>query len=115
MDDSEKLTILMKEYDTLRTEILQRSRQRFAFLGLIGAGAGYVLFKATSLKEFQILGLTVAVVLMACIWMQLGNIIVRCSNRLAEIEIQVNQIAGEDLLKWEHEKRGSKWHHRIHG
>ena len=49
MKEIEKINILLKEYDTLRTEILQRISNRFAFLGLFGAIGAFGLFKASEI------------------------------------------------------------------
>ena len=46
--------------------------------------------------------------------MQQGNLIKQCSKRIAEIEQEINEIAEEKILVWEHEKRGSKIFHKIY-
>jgi len=114
MTDQEKIQILIKEYDTLRAEILQRTGQRFAFLTLFGAVGAYSFFVATSLNSYQILVLIISAFVLLGVWFQLGNLIARCSRRIAEIEEEINAMAGQKLLKWEHEKRGSKFFHKLH-
>lgn len=114
MDPNDKVKILLKEYDTLRAEILQRIGHRFAFLGLTGALGIYAFFAAKELTIYQTAVLTISALALFGVWFQLGNLIARCSKRIAEIEKAVNSIVGEDLLKWEHEKRGSKVFHKVH-
>jgi hypothetical protein len=43
------------------------------------------------------------------IWFHLGNLIAKLSTRIAEIEEEINAMAGKKLLKWEHERRGSRF------
>ena len=114
MEEKDKIHILLKEYDTLRAEILQRIGHRFAFLGLSGAVGAYVFFTAQSLSSYQTVVLIITIFILFGVWWQLGNLIARCSNRIAEIEGLINSIAEETLLRWEHERLGSKSFHQIH-
>ena len=54
MNEKDKIEILLKEYETLRSEILQRTGHRFAFLGLMGALGGYSFFIGKDLSAYQI-------------------------------------------------------------
>lgn len=114
MDEQTKIQILLKEYDALRAEILQRSNQRFAFLTLFGAIGTYSLFIASSLKSYQIIALIFSAVFLLAVWFRLGILIARCSRRISEIEEEINSMAGQKLLKWESEKIGSKVFHKFH-
>ncbi len=114
MNEKDKIQILLEEYETLRSEILQRIGHRFAFLSLIGALGAYSFFIAKDLTGYQIFVLIISAIILLGTWIQLGNLISRCSVRIAAIEEQINSIAGEKLLKWEHEKRGSKVFRWIH-
>jgi hypothetical protein len=111
MEDKEKIDILLKEYDTLRAEILQRLSNRFAFLGLFGAVGAYGFFVSGNISISQKIVLFLTALFLLSVWMQLGIVVARCAKRVAEIEGYVNQIAGEKLLKWESEKLGSKAFH----
>lgn len=104
----------VKEYDTLRAEIIQRLGHRIAFLALTGAVGVYAFFRDNGLTLYQYFVIAVAVVFMSAVWLHLGNVIGRCSRRIAEIELQINAMAGEVLLRWEHEQLGSKTFHRVH-
>lgn len=114
MNENDIIPILLKEYDTLRAEILQRIGHRFAFLGLFGAVGTYAFFSAKKLASHQIVTLTVCAIFLFCVWYQLGNLIARCSKRIGEIEQTINSYTGKELLKWEHMKRGSKIFHVLH-
>lgn len=114
MDEKDKVQILLKEYDSLRAEILQRIGHRFAFLSLIGAVGVYAFFTATDLSVYQIVVLMISALALFGVWWQLGNLIARCSKRIAEIEKAINSVAGEPLLRWEHERLGSKAFHKVH-
>jgi hypothetical protein len=115
MDEMDKVQILLKEYDALRAEILQRSGHRFTFLSLFGALGAYAFFVANDLSSYQKIVLTISALALFGMWWQFGKLIVECSNRIAEIEKAVNSVAGEPLLRWEHERSGSKaFLHRTH-
>jgi len=114
MDEKDKVQILLKEYDSLRTEILQRIGHRFAFLSFIGALGAYAFFASRDLSVYQTVVLIISVLALFGVWWQLGNLIARCSKRIAAIEKAINSFAGEPLLRWEHEKLGSKAFHMIH-
>ncbi|MGH8601688.1 MAG: hypothetical protein ACREXR_02570 [Gammaproteobacteria bacterium] len=116
MEAIDCVQILLKEYDTLRAEILLRIAHRFAFLGLTGAAGGYVFFtlKYKDLAIYQIIVLIIAALAVLVAWFWQGQVIARCSERIAEIEVAVNSLAGAELLVWEHEKRGSVLFHKMH-
>lgn len=101
-----KIEILLKEYDTLRTEILQRINARFAVVGLLGALFAFALSEVEWQSEkfsidvwWLILALGVGVLL--ALWWRLGILIQRMATHLISIEQRVNQFAGEELLTWE--------------
>ena len=114
MNESEKIQILLKEYDTLRAEIIQRLGHRITFLGLFGAMGVYAFFRDNGLTLYQYSVIAVAIVFTYIVWHHLGNVIGRCSRRIAEIEQQINGMAGTVLLRWEHDQLGSKMFHRVH-
>jgi hypothetical protein len=114
MTDSEQIQILLKEYETLRTEILHCSNQRFSFLTIGGGVATFTLFKAVELAKFQIFVLIFAAISLCIFWFQLGRLIGKCANRTSEIEEEINKLSGTPLLKWE-TTRNRSFFRRIHG
>lgn len=114
MNLEQKIAVVLKEYETLRAEILQRTGHRFTILSLGGALGAYGVFSAEKLTKFQLSVLVLSALALIGVWFQLGKLIARCSARISEIEISVNDLADETLLRWEHEKRGSSAFHKIH-
>ena len=82
MDAKDQVEILMKEYDTLRAEILQRASHRFTLLSLAGAICAYAFFFAGNLGRVQEIALLVGGTLLLGIWLELGNVMARCSGLL---------------------------------
>ncbi len=105
----QRIDILLKEYETLRTEILDRVKARFTAMGLFGAVVGYVLVNLSQSGPTQAIppwvfwtfgGIGFAAVL--AVWFRYGQNIWRCSIRLGDIEERINLLAEEnDLLVWE--------------
>ena len=114
MTDDKKIEILLKEYETLRTEILQRSGRRTAFVSLVGALGASAFFVENDFAAHQIIVLSVAAVFLLGVWWQLGNVMARCGTRVSEIEERVNAMAEDELLQWEHKERGSKLFRKFH-
>lgn len=101
IEDDKKIEILLKEYETLRAEILDRMKISFSHLGYVGALAA---FGAPFAKNFQreqlligLLGFTILCWISAINWMWLRN----CSDQLRKIEEHINQYSGDKLLTWE--------------
>ena len=110
--DNVKIDILMKEYETLRSEILHRINQRFAFLSLTGAVSAFGFFKVDKHTVASMSILFAAIFILGAIWFHFGRRIQECSSRISEIEQQVNSFVGDELLVWE-TKRQSKYFHRV--
>ena len=114
MTETEKVEILLKEYDTLREEILQRANQRFQFLAISGAIGAVGFFTTSPFSPFQSVAIIVSAVAVVCVWWRLGQIIAECARRVAEIERRVNKLVGEELLDWERSHVGRSLFHRLH-
>jgi len=87
----------MKEYDTLRAEILARIRSRFELLAVSFAALA-VLVKVQSASAWLIIGLVGGV---AVLHTYFGWSIARISDRVAAIEDEVNGRLADELLRWE--------------
>jgi len=119
MDEShitpdKKIDILLKEYDTLRTEIIHRTGQRFSFISLLGTVSGYVLFKEKTPTFFQLMLILVAIVFLILVWLRFGKLITECSVRISEIETKINSLVGEELLVWESRNRRNLFFHMFY-
>jgi hypothetical protein len=96
-----KIDLLLREYDALRNEIAVRVSSNYivlsCFVVLAAAFVGIV-------KDFSwragITGGVATVGLFFVWWNQLRYMFV-CSERVAEIEEEVNRIVGEDVLVWD--------------
>lgn len=110
--ESEKLQIqiLLKEYDTLRQEIVGRINNRFS---LVGFGSGLAVFlasqKPTHWGWLLIVSWLVALLLL---WWRTAKLLRRCSVRIADLERQINRLAGAELLAWE-SHHGGGWLKKI--
>jgi hypothetical protein len=96
-----RIDILLKEYDTLRTEILQAIKMRFSFIGFFGVVSAYFIFNAEPFPYYKYLLLISGFLFLLALWMSFGRIITGCSKRIAEIEKMINNMAGKELLVWE--------------
>lgn len=96
-----RIDILLKEYDTLRTEILQRGNLRVGAIGLFVAIG--ILFFGESDGAFLWRVVAALLVLGAAgvIWIESWYGVGLCAFRLREVENRVNELAGEELLVWE--------------
>jgi hypothetical protein len=116
VDRKGKIEILMKEYDTLRQEILSRINNRFLMLGLIGTFLGFALFADNSLLRSYIFGISsrgivvvIGIVILVATWMWLGYLVGVLAARVSAIEQRVNELAGDELLEWETRHGWGRW------
>ncbi len=111
--DKLKIDILVKKYEILRTELLQRINRRFTCIGLTGAVVVYGFFKVEKYTIVSILILIIAFSILGVIWFHFGRRIHQFSLRIAEIEQRINCLVGDELLVWETRRR-NKLFHKIH-
>lgn len=114
MEDYQKIEILLKEYDTLRTELNERFRQRFQFVTLFGAVGAFALFTNQHFTIYQIVFLALTPIVLCIVWFWIGHLIVKASRRIAQIEAEINSLAKTKLLCWETEQVKEGFLHRIH-
>jgi len=110
ISDNFKIDILMKEYESLRSEIFHRIDRRFAFLGLTGAVAAIALFKVDKYTVARVSILFASIFVLGAVWFHLGRLIQECSSRISEIEQQVNSLVGDELLVWETRRQNNLFH-----
>lgn len=106
LDRKDRITTLLKEYDTLRAESLGRINHRWQMLGLIGAIVAFVSTKGDLLLSWEIVPVYAMILLLLVLWVRSGFHLSALATRIEEIEKKVNAIAGETLLEWE--SRGRK-------
>ncbi len=99
---TEKVRILLSEYAALRSEILSRTNQGYQLLvvGMAAMGFFAAIYKDSPWELLLLVGaLLITVYAFAC-WFVLRDIH-KLAARVREIEIDVNDRCGEDLLVWE--------------
>jgi hypothetical protein len=109
--DKLKVTVLLKEYDTLRQEIVGRINNRFGIVSLGSALGVFLVSQQPTRGRVALIG--VWAVLILVLWWRTGLLILRCSKRIAEIERAVNLLVGDELLVWE--TRGGRSWMRLYG
>ena len=103
-DDSKiRIEILLKEYDTLRQEIISRTNNRFAITGFFGAVSLFAVTKE-GLDPFWRWAIVVApLVILSVLWLWIKVAIDLCAHRIVGLERRINELAGDTLLEWETE------------
>lgn len=99
--DKKRIDILLKEYDTLRQEILARMQFRSQAVGMLAAiTAAIAAFKIDDfVMRLQLLA--TGALFVVWIWYRYAVLIVRCHERVVIIEKKVNELAKADLMEWE--------------
>jgi hypothetical protein len=108
IDIKTKIDILLKEYDVLTTHIVERINHRWSITGYLCAAIGAIAaFSKFEERSTQLILLAIAVLLLI-MWQRSWSHIQRVAARVAEIENQVNHLAGEKLLVWENRETSKR-------
>jgi ABC-type multidrug transport system fused ATPase/permease subunit len=100
---SNAIDVVLHEYDSLRAEIQDRMVARFQLIGYLGIAA--TLLGTTDISKLsRVLLITFAVIGFIIVWFSFGFYIRRLARRLREIEKEVNEKLGEEVLVWESKK-----------
>jgi hypothetical protein len=101
LDSKSKIDILLKEYEALRGEILNRINNRWAITGYVIAAVA-LMASLSELPGVQVLTIASGSVgALVVLWWGSWCLTRRFGLRIAEIEHQINHLAGEVLLVWE--------------
>lgn len=108
----QRLEVLFKEYDTLRTEIISRMGHMFQIIGfgaaLVAVFLPWVWSRSTDVHYWVVVPF-IAIVCFG-LWAMVHIEIANAAARIREIELEVNTIAGHDLLRWETRRgRARNW------
>ena len=95
----DKVTILLAEYNMLRLEILTRTTHGFQLMAVYAVMFVWIMQAKQGVRFWISLAVAVATLLIAC-WISFSNIN-RCVKRVLELEKDINNRAGENLLVWE--------------
>jgi hypothetical protein len=99
LDSKDKIQILLKEYDTLRAEIIARTNHGFQLTGLGGAVLMWLVSRPDDAR-FWVLVATFLMVFGYMGWITFRDIS-KAAGRIRQIEAKVNKLAGDELLEWE--------------
>jgi len=116
LDDSKRIDILLKEYDTLRADAMSRMNSRFLMMGTFGALIGFSIFSPSSpfrggsgnLVLEQVVCLLAGLVMLV-VWIWMGYLAGICVRRVSQIELKINEIAGEELMVFESKHGFGRW------
>ncbi len=95
----EFITILFKEYESLRKEIEARTNNGYQLWPVAGVVLGYLLSRPFDGKSWLILAISIVVFAVAS-WTIFRDI-EKAAERVREIERHINELAGQELLVWE--------------
>jgi|tagenome__1003787_1003787.scaffolds.fasta_scaffold20041473_3 hypothetical protein len=103
LNDTQQVETLLKEYDTLRSEIQERLKIAYSHLGYAGA---IVAFGATFLEKADWKYIAIgAVGLLLMVWISILNWtwLAKCAEQLRVLESRINGYASNvpPLLTWE--------------
>jgi hypothetical protein len=95
----EKIEILFKEYDTLRTEIIGRGNLVYQLIGGSGAILIWLISKPINATWFVSVAISLAAIgpFVRLLHRDFTNL----AERIRELESEINGISGEQLLKYE--------------
>jgi hypothetical protein len=100
MAEDQKIALLLVEHKTLRDEIIARTNHGYQLITF--GSSGVAILVSLSEKTHLLLVTTsalICILIVACFFMKRD--ISKASARIREIEADVNQRVGEDILVWE--------------
>jgi len=111
------IEVMLKEYDTLRSEIDMRIKTAFSHIGYIAAVAAFIL--PILLKDgahiidrwdnrLALGSAIVGVILLALIALTNFRWVQECAFRIRQIEVRINAHFGETILHWQHHAESVK-------
>jgi hypothetical protein len=93
------INILFKEYESLRAEIRQLTGNGHQAWGIAAVVLTWLLSRPTDERFWMLLGVA-GILLAVSAWTTFRDI-KKAAKRLREIETQINELAGIELLEWE--------------
>jgi hypothetical protein len=95
----EKIQVLFKEYDALRSSILGRTNNGYQLWGIGAALLTFLISRPIDVK-FWILMSLFGIVFSIFSWTTYRDIN-KAAERLRQLESRINRLAGDELLQWE--------------
>lgn len=99
---AEKVRVLLAEYAALRSEIVARTNHGYQLLVVATAAMAFfaAIYTALPWLLLLVIGTVMSMVYVLASWFVLRDIY-KLAARVRDIEIDVNDRCGEDLLLWE--------------
>src|SRR5437660_8921081 len=100
-ENLQRINILLKEYDTLRSELLQRTAAGFALVGVVAAAASWSLSQRWEGHRL-ISGLAGLIIVCLLFFGSrfINTQIRRCAERVRRIDARINFLAQGHLFEW---------------
>jgi hypothetical protein len=114
-----KSSILLKEWETLRTEILARMQSQFQLLTFTVVAATFIYSQQRLGNFWRLAGIVIVLMVVWIAWAGFRRAINRCAERIREIEVAVNTLFDDNLLQWEYrvqrerEQPAASWWPRL--
>jgi hypothetical protein len=103
----EKIQILLQEYNSLRSEMIERHTVTYQAIGIIGAAfVGLIALVWNTSIKVKIFAVVGFVVVFTGVVLWINRDVAKAAKRVRELEADINTRAGEPLLKWETEHGG---------
>lgn len=110
-----KVDILLKEYETLRQEVLARSGQRFALVTVAGGLMAFLIKTehwptlVVSTGWTQVTLALVCTAALAMIWLRFQFLIERLGAGISRVEQRINALTNDaGLLRWETDQESQR-------
>jgi hypothetical protein len=104
VDVQQKIQVLFKEYEALRSSILGRTNNGYQLWGIGAALLTFLMSRPADFRFWLLISLFVVIFSLFSFITVLE--IEKAAKRLREVEANINGLAGDELLQWE-TRRGS--------
>ena len=108
MNDEKKIEILLAEYNSLRSESLEAIKNKYQILTFGFAGLSVFVGSALTARIGIAASLLILFIIVpslskaiTIVWLGEHRRMVRAGGGVAALEMEINRIAGENLLGWE--------------
>jgi hypothetical protein len=107
LSPKEQIDILTKEYNSLRTEVMQRTTSIYQLLGVgVTVSVAISVLGAAYSPKTAAVAFTFFAIIIAVLFRNVEFHINELATRLRELEQAINELAGTTLLEWETKRGG---------
>jgi hypothetical protein len=108
LTEKDKIQILLQEYSTLRAELISLGNKQFQIAALAGVVVTLTIARPVDTRFW--IAILIGLTALSCLSGLMIRDIRRVARRVIELETEINQRAGEELLAWE-----SRWGAAVTG